>query len=708
LFISALISGIVAVYAWRRRPAPGATYLALLMLGATVWSLGYAVATGFGDLASRILWAKVQYPGIALVHIGLVLFVLEYTGRKRLLTRRNIVLLALVPSIAVLLAWTNEAHGLIWQEIQVVAHGSFYALELDYGTFFWLWTLYAYALLFIVTFLLLQAVFHSSPLQRRQSTILFTGMMLPWLGNFLYLSGLNPFPYLDLTPFFYSLSGLVLAWGLFHHRLLDIVPIARHKVLESMNDGVIVVDTQARIVDINPAALRLVRRSLNEALGQPVERILVERPDGLTERSLEYPSQGLTRIPVEPSRGVLETRVQLAFGQKQQRRYYDLHTSPINDRRGKLIGRLIVLSDITERRQSEVAMRRAKEAADEARRAAETANQARSTFLANMNHELRTPLNAILGFSELMVKDTNLTIEQRENLAAIVRGGERLLSLINDVLELSRIEAGRIELEPEDFDLHQLLFKMDKMFRLTAQQKGLGFGLERALGVPQYVHADKDKLQQVLINLLDNAVKFTHEGCVTLRAQCDDGHTVRFEVEDTGEGITLDELDTLFAPFVQDSSRQHPPYGTGLGLSISREFAHMMGSELMVYSEGVPGKGALFQFDVPVSIVDPPDVQPTKDAEHAREPEAPPAYTKDSSLEELSASDVVTLAHVPGEWLAQLQQATTEADIEQMLGLIEQLREQDRTVADMLAELTYSFDYTAIQALIDRAHTGET
>ena len=149
---------------------------------------------------------------------------------------------------------------------------------------------------------------------------------------------------------------------------------------------------------------------------------------------------------------------------------------------------------------------------EKAKKAADASNLAKSEFLANMSHELRTPLNAILGFSELMRRDSGITHEQRDNLETIGRSGEHLLSLINDVLELSKIEAGRIVLHKENFDLHRLLLTLKEMFQLPSQQKGLSLDFEREDDVPQYIRADQSKLRQILINLLGNAVKFTKTG----------------------------------------------------------------------------------------------------------------------------------------------------------------------------------------------------
>jgi PAS domain S-box-containing protein len=278
---------------------------------------------------------------------------------------------------------------------------------------------------------------------------------------------------------------------------------------------------------------------------------------------------------------------------------------------------LVMANDITDRKQVEIALR-------EAKIAAESANSTKSKFLATMSHELRTPLNIILGFTQLLLRDSYpMATHQQEHLDTITRSGEHLLELINDILEMSKIEAGRSSLHETSFDLAQQLQTLADMWQPKATAKGLELTLERQAEVPQYIKTDECKLRQVLINLLSNAIKFTAIGRIGLRVWVEPNHQngetlaipqdgysridhpqrLCFEVEDTGSGIAPEELEILFDAFAQTESGRQSQQGTGLGLAISREFVRLMGGDLTIATQ--VKQGTTFRFDIPLAIVQP-------------------------------------------------------------------------------------------------------
>ncbi|MBV8549810.1 MAG: response regulator [Acidobacteriaceae bacterium] len=240
-----------------------------------------------------------------------------------------------------------------------------------------------------------------------------------------------------------------------------------------------------------------------------------------------------------------------------------------------------------------------------AKNAAEAANQAKSIFLANMSHELRTPLNAILGFSNLL-RESSVSERQLRDLNIVSRSGEHLLSLINDVLDMAKIDAGRVVIENAPLNLRDLMYGVIDILRLRAEEKGLELSMQQTAGFCQFVQADGEKLRQVLINLVGNAVKYTERGSVILRVggqPAEDSQYCRLvmEVQDTGVGIGRDDLARIFQPFVQ-AGKQSTQKGTGLGLAITKMYVELMGG--VIQAESAPGKGSLFRVEIPVLKVE--------------------------------------------------------------------------------------------------------
>ncbi len=341
LILTAIASGIVVLLAWRRRPAPGAWPTVFLMLAVALWSLAYALELGSANLEAQTFWAKVQYLGIVTVPVTWLILALEYTGLAKWLNRRNLVLLAIVPLLTLVLVWTNELHGLIWTRVGQATAGSYVVLDLTYGGFFWVHFAYAYLLLLAGTVRWLQVLIRAPQLYRGQAGAVLVGALTPWVGNALYVSGLSPFPHLDLTPLAFTVSGLALAWAIFHYRLLDFVPVARENVIRGLGDSVIVLDAENRIADLNPAAEGLLGRSSVELVGQPVHHAL---PGGLGTD--------------EQYLAATETHSEIVLGEGETQRIYDFRVSPLHGRRGRLEGRVLVLHDVSEDKRTEEALRR--------------------------------------------------------------------------------------------------------------------------------------------------------------------------------------------------------------------------------------------------------------------------------------------------------------------------------------------------------------
>jgi PAS domain S-box-containing protein len=350
-------------------------------------------------------------------------------------------------------------------------------------------------------------------------------------------------------------------------------------VLRSIADGVFTVDARHLITSWNPGAENITGLPPAAAIGRPCSEVLhacqCEDHAKCDRNGCPVDRACNNRKAVPP----LEVPLTCRTGRDV---VTSLSAAPLLDDRGESAGAVCVFRDVSRERELLSSIQRA--------------NQAKSLFLANMSHEIRTPMNAILGFSQLLLKDQALGTTHRQHLDSIVRSGQHLLAVINDILDMSKIEAGRVELTIAAFDLRDLISDLAAIFRLRTKAKGLLFRVEMSDELPFVVLGDGHKLRQIFSNLLSNAIKFTDHGQVIWRLRGERGADTSWrllvDVEDTGPGIPTTELEHIFDPFVQTTTGAHTAGGTGLGLAISREFARLMGGD--IHADSTLGEGSCF------------------------------------------------------------------------------------------------------------------
>ncbi len=548
-FSAALILWVIFV-ALRHINVRGARYFIFLAFSVEVWSLFTGLEHAAIEPWGKILFAKFEYFGIATIGVTWLMFALSYNRKEKWLTTRNITLLFIIPAITIMLAFTNELHRLLWPQIIPSSDVAGANLIYVHGPAFWLIFIFVYINLAIGTFIIIDNALRARDIYRWQMVGLIASAIIPWVGNVIYVANLSPIRGLDLTPIGFSLSAVIIAFSIFYLGLFDLVPIARDQLVESLMDGVLVLDTHGRVADINPRT--------RELLGIGNERIV--------GRNVVDFLQPWTDL-VERFRGVESAQTEIHFNNRPITDV-ELRISPLSDEHGYLIGRLIVIRDISEQKKME---------------------ELRDDWIHAMVHDLRNPLSSIVLSLDLL-KSQLLSVLNKDQLITLETGEkstQRILDLVNSILDISRLESGQMPLKQESVSLQKLAAHAIKTQLLFANKKRILLQDDIPPNLPP-VLADKEMMERVFQNLLDNAIKFsTDGGVVQIRAEYHPHEQeIIVSVRDTGPGIQDDVKGRLFEKFATGNSKGS---GSGLGLAFCRLVLEAHGGRIWVDEKAESG-----------------------------------------------------------------------------------------------------------------------
>lgn len=578
---AAVISAAIAIYVWRRESQPHKSGFIALMLAVAWWSVANALELSSADLNSIMLWSQARYFGIVTVPVAWLVFTLQYTGNTGWLQWRRLVLFLPIPITTLVITWTNGTHHLMWPSMWLEESGGFAYGAASHGVWFWVHSAYSYSLLFTGAALLVRTFFRASPLYRKQVWVLLVGTFVPWLGNILFLSGMWPLIYLDPTPLAFTVTGAIIAWGVFRLRLLEIIPAAHDITIASMNQAVIVLDAHGHIVDANPAAAKVFGTQNSEVIGRKLVSVMPE-----------------FKMLIGESDVVEDGLSELEFTRNSAMRSYESLVSSIHNRQGLLSGQVILLHDVTERRRAQEQLQELYERERALRQEREAEMQRRLDFTRILMHELVTPLTAIVTASELLAD-----FPQEEPWMSLVnivrRSAANLNRRISELLDVAKGEVGALQLEPEMISPLEFFHQAVESVTPILSSRKQSLLLELPPSLPK-LFADKDRLQQILFNLIDNASKYSPEGGkITLRA-IEKESSLLVSVHDTGSGLTLEEQRQLFNPYTRFIRDKPSTGGIGLGLAICKMLVELHGGQIWVESER--DKGSTFTFALPLTL----------------------------------------------------------------------------------------------------------
>lgn len=561
----------IALIAWRYHHRQAAALFFIFTLAVVGFMVSYGLELLSATLPSMMVWLRFEYVFSLTLPVLYLLFVFAYTGYESWLTPRRVAWFFIIPAIHLAAVWTNDYFHLNWQTVGTQTTQGVVLFDRTYGLVFWIGTTYLYVIGVLASVILIMAMARYPALYRRQVITLILAITAVFAANVLTITGVSFGPKLDLTPYGYAMVSILFAWSLFRYKLFEIMPTAQGTIIKGMSDAVLVLDAQKHVIDLNPAAERLVGRSASQAVGQSAETVFARIPNLLAHYQ---------------ATNDLQSEVAISIGVGQQ--HYDVRISPLSDSQGEIVGRVVVMRNITRLKQAEEAAR--KYAAE-----LEGHNSELDAFSHTVAHDLQNPVSIIMGYADLLQTSVgeSLPAEERKYLQTIETAAAKMTIMIDELLRLASLDdIGSVLAE---VDMNAVARAAVERLRLdierTRVQVEIASDMPLALGQATW-------LEEVLTNLISNSIKYMDANNpaprIIVRGFRQD-ECVRFEVQDNGLGIDVVDQRKLFDAFTRFHKGQ--AMGSGLGLAIVARIVKRLNGEVGVESE--PGKGSLFWFTLP-------------------------------------------------------------------------------------------------------------
>ena len=572
-FITALTACLTILLLWKFRKSTEVKFLIYLEFFAAIWATAYAFEFASPDLNSKILWSKLSYFGIAFLPVFYFLFTTAFSKKHNLITQKNIALLLVIPVVTIALVFTNENHRLIWTSItpDPVNNIVYYS----HGIAFWVFYAFTETLLLLGLYNLVKSIYEFSAYYKKQSGTLLVATIFPIVGNLIYVTNLNPFPGFDWTPISFVLTGLIISLGIFRFRMFNIIPLAKTKLFEMLNDGVIVINTNGFIEDCNSAVYSIFNWQNKTIIYKPFKEVF-KQYNKLTE--------GLSAN--------LAT-VQIEIKNAEWKNYYQIKISPIYNER-KFSGHILIFHDITSIINADEELKKTNKKLIFEIEKREKLIEDLDAFAHTVAHDLRSSLSSIFSASEIMeeiikLNDKNLLCELT-NL--INHSANKSIQITHELLLLATTDKTDVERKP--LDMATILKESKNQLSELINNSNVSFTeplvWPQAIGYAPWV-------EEVWTNYLSNAIKYGGTPPL-IEVGADELHNgnIKFWIKDNGHGLTKEDQKKLFKNFVRLNPQMADGYG--LGLSIVKKIVEKLDGSAGVESQG-NGNGSKFFFILP-------------------------------------------------------------------------------------------------------------
>ncbi len=579
----------LGVFSFRRRSVSGSVLFSLLMFAGAVVSIFYYFEITPSEMGFKILALKLEYFGIATITLFWFLLAAHYCGLRELLKPKFVTLLSIIPAATIVFAWTNPLHHFLWAEINTYEMWGLLLLNNTYGFWFWVHIIYTYSIFILGSILFIRFAVTTNSLYRSQVIAFLIAAVFPWAGNIIFTFRLFSFSPLDTTPISFAISGIALWWAIFRYSLFDVMPAAKEAALDHMGAGIIIVDKKERIVAVNPYIEKTFLLESALVTGEPV-RIILNNLKGTTKKN--------------KNTGVISG--ELSYQGETDTLYFDLHKTPIVNKKGTLTGGLYLLFDITERKKMELALQHTEHLLFQSQKM-----EALGRLAGGIAHDFNNILTTIAGYTDLL-RDELPDAEEHiiENLEEIKIATDRGTELTKQLLTFSKKRV----VEKQYLSIDTVLIEMQKMLERILGND-IDFKIEHN-GFPGTIQANRSQIEQVILNLAINAkdampyggtliIKtgrtYLNEFFCASRGDILPGTYSLMEVLDTGNGIDEFTAKNIFEPFFTTKGE-----GKGTGLGLSTVYGIVKQNRGHIEVESKKGQGSCFRVFLPVTTSDYP------------------------------------------------------------------------------------------------------